>query len=60
MIRPWKDIGAYYRELVVNGLPYQAMVRLVEQIEASRYAGGVHGETSMHDLCVTVGKWQLP
>jgi len=56
MIKPWKDIGTFYQELVVNGLPFQAMVRLVEQIETSRYAGGVHGETSMHDLCVT----QLP
>ena len=53
MIRPWKEIGAYYQDLVINGLPFQAMVRLVEQIEASRYAGGVHGETSMHDLLVT-------
>ena len=28
------------------------MVALVEQIEASHYAKGLHGWTSMHDLCI--------
>jgi hypothetical protein len=56
MIRPWKDIKAFYQGLVANGLPLQAMVRLVEQIEGSRYVRGVYGVTSMHDLCLT----QLP
>jgi len=32
------------------------MVRLVQQIEASKYATGIHGETSQCDLCIT----QLP
>jgi hypothetical protein len=29
------------------------MVKLVERIEASRYANGIHGETSACDLCIT-------
>jgi hypothetical protein len=53
MIKTWKDIKTFYQELVTTGLPLQGMVRLVEQIEASPYAGGVHGETSMHDLRLT-------
>ena len=53
MIRPWKDIRTFYQGLVAGGLPLQGMVRLVEQIEASRYVSGVNGETSMHDLCIT-------
>jgi hypothetical protein len=28
------------------------MLHLTEQIEASRYAAGIFGETSMHDLCI--------
>jgi hypothetical protein len=53
MIRPWRDIKTFYQGLVAGGSPLQGMVRLVEQIEASRYVSGVHGETSMHDLCLT-------
>jgi len=53
MIRPWKDIKTFYQGLVAGGSPLQGMVRLGEQIEASRYVSGVHGETSMHDLCLT-------
>ncbi len=40
MIKTWKDIETFYQELVANGLPLQGMVRLVEQIEGSPYAGG--------------------
>jgi hypothetical protein len=53
MIKPWKDIKAFYEELVAKGVPLEGMVRLVEQIEASRYAKGVYGETSMQDLYLT-------
>jgi hypothetical protein len=53
MIKTWKDIETFYQELVTNGLPLHGMVRLVEQIEESPYAGGLYGETSMHDLCLT-------
>jgi hypothetical protein len=50
--RPWKDIAAFYRDLVSRGMAIQGMLHLTEQIEASRYATGIFGETSMHDLCV--------
>jgi hypothetical protein len=39
-----------------NGAPLDGMVNLIEQIESSRYANGIYGETSMCDLCIT----QLP
>jgi hypothetical protein len=47
------DIKTFYQGLAAGGSPLQGMTRLVEQIEASRYVSGVHGETSMHDLCLT-------
>lgn len=53
MIKPWKDIAAFYRGLADAGMPIHGMLHLAEQIEASDYASGVFGETSMHDLCVT-------
>jgi hypothetical protein len=63
MPKPWKDIAAFYRDLVSRGMQIQAMLHLTEQIEASRYATGIFGETSMHDLCVmqTAGAfWEGP
>jgi hypothetical protein len=60
MIRPWKDIKTFYQGLVAGGSPLQGMVRLVEQIEASRYVSGVHGETSMHDLCLAGNQQYIP
>jgi hypothetical protein len=51
--KPWNDIAAFYRDLLGRGLQIQGMLHLTEQIEASRYATGIFGETSMHDLCVT-------
>ena len=53
MIRPWSEIRSYYEQL---GAPLQGMLRLVEQIEGSRYANGIYGETSVCDLRIT----QLP
>ncbi len=53
MIKPWSEIRKLYEGLVAAGTPLQGMLRLVEQIEGSRYGNGVHGETSMHDLCLT-------
>ena len=53
MIRPWKDIVDRYRDLANRGMPIQGMLHLTEQIEASRYAAGIFGQTSMHDLCIT-------
>jgi len=50
--KPWKDIAAFYRDLVDRGMQIQGMLHLTQQIEASHYAAGVFGETSMHDICV--------
>src|SRR5262249_10954277 len=50
MIRPWSEIRSYYEQL---GAPLQGMLRLVEQIEGSRYANGINGKTSVCDLCIT-------
>src|SRR5215467_14819886 len=50
MIRPWSEIRSFYGQL---GAPLQVMLRLVEQIEGSRYANGIHGETSVCDLRIT-------
>ncbi len=52
MPKPWKDIAAFYRDLVDRGMPIQGMLHLTERIESSRYAAGIFGETSMHDLCI--------
>jgi hypothetical protein len=43
VIKPWTDIKAFYQQLVMAGSPLEGMVRLVEEIEASRYASGVYG-----------------
>jgi hypothetical protein len=61
VLKPWKDIAAFYRDLVRRGMQIQGMLHLTEQIEASRYATGIFGETSMHDLCVmqTAGAFPL-
>jgi hypothetical protein len=52
MTRPWADIADFYRWLVKGGMSIGAMVRLVEQVEGSCYARGLHAWTSMHDLCI--------
>jgi hypothetical protein len=38
VIKPWKDIKAFYQEFVESGSPLEGMVRLIGEIEASRYA----------------------
>jgi hypothetical protein len=52
MTRPWADIADFYRWLVKGGMSIGANVRLVEQVEGSCYARGLHAWTSMHDLCI--------
>ena len=52
MTKPWADIADRYRWLAEGGMNIGAMLRLVEQIEASPYARGLHAWTSMHDLCI--------
>jgi len=53
MIRPWSEIRSFYEDLTSRGWQLQAMVRLTERIEASRYARGLYAYTSMYVLCVT-------
>ncbi|HXE86588.1 MAG TPA: hypothetical protein VN524_07280 [Hyphomicrobiaceae bacterium] len=52
MTRPWLQIERFYRGQVERGLNVRAMLRRVEQIEASRYGRALHAWTSMHDLCI--------
>jgi hypothetical protein len=52
MTRPWDDIQAFY-EKYAGQLPGLApLLKLVQQIQGSRYATGIHAWTSMHDLCI--------
>ena len=50
MIKPWTGIRAFYEDLLNKGMPVHGMVKLIEEIELSRYASGIYGETSLHDL----------
>jgi hypothetical protein len=52
MTKPWGDIKLFYQDLVDRGWSLQGMVQLIEQIDMSRYAAGIHGETSVYDLRV--------
>jgi|SRR6185295_6333588 hypothetical protein len=53
MNKSWNEVRGYYERLVAAGAPLNGMQRLVEQIEASRYARGIYAVTSMHDLLIT-------
>ena len=52
MIRSWNEIKEFYEDLVHNGLKLQPMVRLIEEIQGSRYVIGLYAWTSMYNLCV--------
>jgi hypothetical protein len=52
VIRPWSEIRDFYKELAGTDAQLVAMLRLVEQIESSRYARALYPWTSMCDLCV--------
>jgi hypothetical protein len=49
--RPWPEIVEFYRDLVERGLALAPMLRLVEQLAASRLSM-LHGMTSMLTLCL--------
>lgn len=49
MTRPWSEIKRHFQE---PGNSTQGMFRLVEAIEASRYASKLYAWTSILDLCV--------
>ena len=58
MTRPWKSIRKRYADITAaqheadSVLYFKAMLNLVTAIEQSRYATGLHGWTSMHDLYI--------
>jgi hypothetical protein len=50
MIQPWNEIRACYSNSANSSL--QAMLKLVSELERSRYKDGLFAWTSMHDLCI--------
>jgi hypothetical protein len=52
MTRPWLEIEEFYRGLVDRGVNVRGMLRLVEEIEGSRYGRALYAWTSMHVLCI--------
>lgn len=49
----WPDIVTFYRDLVErDGMQQAPMLRLVQQLAASRYAQGLFGATSHHILLI--------
>ncbi len=52
MEKSWGHIQQFYEELVASGLPLEAMQNLVAGIKRSRYAVGLHGWTSVSELCI--------
>ena len=52
MVQPWGKIRSHFAHHVDLGLPFDSMVKLVSEIEASPFATGLFGWTSMHDLCI--------
>jgi hypothetical protein len=55
MIPLWLEVKEFYREAAGREPRLAAMVRLVDDILASRYASGLFPWTSMYVLCVTQG-----
>jgi hypothetical protein len=53
MIRPWPEIREFYADFPAEILSSRMMLRLVEQILASRYATGIFGWTSHFDLKIS-------
>jgi hypothetical protein len=49
----WNNIAEFYRDRVEHGMDMLPMLRLVEEISASRYAHGLYAITSMHTLCLS-------
>ena len=53
--RSWGEIAGFYRGLVEqHGWDMQPMLRLVEDIAASRYARGAYAATSHATLCLAL------
>jgi hypothetical protein len=52
MTRPWSDIEEHYRDTSTLGPAFRSMLQLVQEIQRSRFARGLHAWTSMHELCI--------
>jgi hypothetical protein len=52
MYRTWGGLKQFYAEPAKFLPELEAMASLVEQINSSRYAEGVWGWQSIHDLCI--------
>jgi len=52
MTVPWERIRQNYAAITHLGAAWKAMLNLVDEINASRYAEGLFAWTSMHDLCI--------
>jgi hypothetical protein len=51
-LRSWSNIKIHYTRYAESLPELRSMTKLIEQIEASRYANGVWAWTSIYDLCV--------
>src|ERR1700730_10502359 len=52
LVRSWSEIRRHYANLVTWVPAFDSMLKLVSEIELSRYASGLFAWTSMHDLCI--------
>jgi hypothetical protein len=52
MGRSWGEIKRSYEDCADSSSELRGMLQLVEDIEASPYAQGIWGWTSIYDLCV--------
>ena len=52
MIMTWAEVKEFYQSLADQDSRLTPILRLVEAIETSRYAPGLHPWTSMAVLCV--------
>jgi hypothetical protein len=52
LVRPWGEIRQFYADLAASSSTFSSMLTLVSEIEQSKYATGLFGWTSMHDLCI--------
>jgi hypothetical protein len=52
LARSWSDLEAHYQRAAGQGPALQAMLRLVQDVQRSRLAPGLHAWTSQQELCV--------
>jgi hypothetical protein len=52
MIRSWNEIRAYYADHPAVDRSLQGMLKIVSEINSSRYKDGLFAWTSANDLCI--------